>query len=76
MKHIGLCEITGDKFRILPIKLESVRPFIYNQFELKQFSDKINNQDDIETILCNKIDECLNEVKLEEKIKFIMIYYQ
>ena len=42
IKHIGLYEITVDKFRILPIKLESVRPFIYNQFELKQFSDKIN----------------------------------
>ena len=40
IKHIGLCEITGDKFRILPIKLESVRPFIYNQFKLKQYSDK------------------------------------
>ena len=69
IKHIGLCEITGDKFRILPIKLESVRPFIYNQFELKQFSDKINNQDDIETILCNKIDECLNEVEIGRKNK-------
>ncbi len=51
IKHIGLCEITGDKFRILLIKLESVRPFIYNQFKLKQYSDKINNQYDIENIL-------------------------
>ena len=72
MKHIGLCEITGDKFRILPIKLESVRPFIYNQFELKQFSNVINSQDDIEKILCDKIDEALEEVdsgrKKEPKI--------
>ena len=67
MKHIGLCEITGDKFRILPIKLESVRPFIYNQFELKQFSNVINSQDDIEKILCDKIDEALNEVDLGRK---------
>ena len=67
MKHIGLCEITGDKFRILPIKLESVRPFIYNQFELKQFSNIIKNQEDIEKILCDKIDEALKEVDLGRK---------
>ena len=67
MKHIGLCEITGDKFRIIPIKLESVRPFIYNQFELKQFSNIIKNQEDIEKILCDKIDEALKEVDLGRK---------
>ena len=62
-KHIGLCEINQDKFRIIPIKLETQRPFIYEQFELKQFADKINSQEDIEHLIENKVQECLEKVK-------------
>ena len=65
-----------EKLQEINLEFYLLNQKVSDQFELKQFSDKINNQDDIETILCNKIDECLNEVKLEEKIKFIMIYYQ
>ena len=62
-KHIGLCEINQDKFRIIPIKLETQRPFIYDQFELKQYSDKIKTQEDIEHLIENKVEECLDKVK-------------
>jgi double-strand break repair protein MRE11 len=30
-KCIGLLEVNLDRFRIVPIKLESVRPFVYQQ---------------------------------------------
>lgn len=62
-KCIGLCEINKDRFRIIPIKLETVRPFIYNQFELRQFADRITNTDDIERIIDEKINEALTEVE-------------
>ena len=61
-KHIGLCEINQDKFRIIPIKLETQRPFIYDQFELKQFADKIKGQEDIEHLIENKVQECLDKI--------------
>ena len=61
-KHIGLLEINKDKFRIIPIKLETQRPFIYEQFELKQFADKIKSQEDIEKIVEQKVVECLDKI--------------
>jgi double-strand break repair protein MRE11 len=30
-KHIGLLEVKDDQFRISPVKLQTVRPFIYHQ---------------------------------------------
>ena len=61
-KHIGLLEINKDKFRIIPIKLETQRPFIYDQFELKQFADKIKSQEDIEKIIEQKVVDCLEKI--------------
>jgi hypothetical protein len=55
-------EINKDKFRIIPIKLETQRPFIYDQFELKQFADKIKSQEDIEKIVEQKVVECLDKI--------------
>ena len=66
-KHVGLCEINQDKFRIIPIKLETQRPFIYEQFELKQYADKIKNQEDIEHLIENKVQECLQKVEEGKK---------
>ena len=66
-KHIGLCEINQDKFRIIPIKLETQRPFIYDQFELKQFADKIKEQEDIEHLIENKVQECLDKIEKGRK---------
>ena len=65
-KHIGLCEINQDKFRIIPIKLESQRPFIYDQFELKQFADDIdanNSSPDIEKIIEKKVADALDQAE-------------
>ena len=61
-KHIGLLEINKDKFRIIPIKLETQRPFIYEQFELRQYADKIKSQEDIEKIIEQKVQESLEKI--------------
>ena len=66
-KHIGLCEINQDKFRIIPIKLETQRPFIYDQFELKQYADKIKSQEDIEHLIEKKVQECLEKIEQGRK---------
>ena len=68
-KHIGLCEINRDKFRINPIKLETVRPFFYEQFELKSFADQIKTTEDIENILEKKIEDLLNNNTENDNIK-------
>lgn len=61
MKHVGMLEVFETSFRIVPVKLETVRPFIYDSFELK---DKhINNSDDIERVIIEKIENCLVEAK-------------
>jgi double-strand break repair protein MRE11 len=65
-KHIGVLEVCQDKFRIVPVKLESVRPFMYQQIELKNLSYRIEKQDDIEKIIEEKIEEMLSEVEVEE----------
>ena len=58
-----------EKLQEINLEFYLLNQKVSDQFELKQFSDKINNQDDIETILWNKIDECLNEVEIGRKNK-------
>jgi double-strand break repair protein MRE11 len=62
-KHIGLLEVFGDKFRVLPIRLQTVRPFIYQTFELKNHAGRINTNEDIEKIIEERIEEMLREAK-------------
>ncbi|MCQ2820507.1 MAG: metallophosphoesterase [archaeon] len=63
MKHMGLCEIKGDSFRIIPVKLNTVRPFIYDQFELKDYAEQLNGTEDIEKLIERKIEEALEKVE-------------
>ena len=58
-----------EKLQEINLEFYLLNQKVSDQFELKQFSDKINNQDDIETILCNKIDEWINEVEIGRKNK-------
>lgn len=62
-KHIGLLEVYLEKFRIVPIKLNTVRPFLYQTIELKTFGHRINDASDIEKLIEEKIVEMLNESK-------------
>ncbi len=69
-KHIGLLEINLDKFRIVPIKLDTVRPFVFSQMELKHYADKIKKQEDVEKIIEEKLEEmlvdALNQVSISK----------
>jgi hypothetical protein len=49
------------------LKLESVRPFIYQQFELRNFAHRINKQEDAEKIIEEKIDEMLAEAEQSQE---------
>ncbi len=53
----------------MPIKLESVRPFIYQQLELKSYAYRLHTQEDVEKFIEEKIEEMLLEVEQEEKNK-------
>jgi double-strand break repair protein MRE11 len=66
-KHIGLLEVEKDRFRVVPVKLNTVRPFIYQQFELKSYSTRINSQEDIEKIIEEKIETLLEEAKIQHE---------
>jgi double-strand break repair protein MRE11 len=62
-KHIGLLEVFQDKFRVIPIKLQTVRPFVYQQFELKNYAGSINTNEDIEKVIEERIEDMLKEAK-------------
>ncbi len=68
-KHIGVLEVSLDRFRIVPVKLDSVRPFIYQQFELRSVSHMITKQDDVEKIIEEKIEEMLEEAEKSQEEK-------
>lgn len=40
-KHIGLLVIHGDKFKLEPIKLKTVRPFIFDSINLSDYYDEL-----------------------------------
>ena len=60
-KHVGIVEIYENSFRLKPILLETCRPFIYDQFELKE--KQIVNSDDIEALIVERLEMALREAK-------------
>jgi double-strand break repair protein MRE11 len=66
-KCIGLLEVNLDRFRIVPLKLDTVRPFVYQQLELKSFAYRLNTQDDVEKFVEEKIEEMLIEASSCDK---------
>lgn len=56
-KHVGIVEIYKNSFRIIPIRLETSRPFIYDNFELSKIS--------MFSELFNK--NCISDIKLNNK---------
>lgn len=66
-KHVGIVEIYKNSFRLIPVVLETVRPFIYDQFELKE--KNIKNSDDIERIIIERLEKSIKEAsKLVKEI--------
>ncbi len=64
-KCIGVLEVNLDRFRIVPIRLETVRPFGYQQLELKSFAFKLNTQEDVEKLIEEKIEEVMAEAEIQ-----------
>jgi len=62
-KCMGMLELYLDRFRVLPIRLETVRPFVFQQIELKNFGYRLQLQDDVEKFIEEKIEEMLTEAK-------------
>ena len=58
-KHIGLLEIEGENFRVLPIKLKTVRPFIFDTINLSTITEDIKGDHNpsvkIQTMIGEKI---------------------
>ena len=61
-KHVGMIEVYKTSFRLIPVVLETSRPFIYEIFELKE--KNIKNSDDIENFIIEKIENALKEAAL------------
>lgn len=74
-KHIGLLQICGDKFDLTPIKLETVRPFVFDTVFVDEvladlnLTNELNKKKVIEKILGfmkNKIEEMLKEAEKQK----------
>lgn len=70
-KHIGLLLIHGDKFRIEPIKLKSVRPFIFDSVHLSEVEEELrfnegNTIEKVQDYVADKVKDMLLMAKDKE----------
>lgn len=70
-KHVGLLLIHGDKFRMEPIKLKSVRPFIFDSVHLSEVEEERgfnegNTVEKVQEYVAEKIDEMMLQAKGKE----------
>lgn len=69
-KHIGLLLIHGDKFRIEPIKLKSVRPFVFDTVLLADIEDDLGlNEGDTSQKVQDFVTDKIKEMMLLAKDK-------
>lgn len=70
-KHIGLLLIHGDQFRIEPIKLKSVRPFIFDTVHLAEVEDELqfnegNTIEKVQDFVADKVKDMMLLAKDKE----------
>lgn len=70
-KHIGLLLIHGDKFRMEPIKLKSVRPFIFDSIHLGEMEEELglnegNTVEKVQDYVADKVKEMMLLAKDKE----------
>lgn len=47
-KHIGVLHVCGNEFKIEPIKLQTVRPFVFKSIDLMNYEDELDiNEGDV-----------------------------
>ncbi|KAH3759286.1 DNA repair exonuclease [Pelomyxa schiedti] len=56
-KHVGLLHINGDKFRLEPIPLVNVRPFIYDTIKLSEQEDLPKEPEAVTRCLTAKVNQ-------------------
>jgi double-strand break repair protein MRE11 len=72
-KHIGLLEIVGNEFRVTPIPLTTVRPFVLDEVVLSDHLDPSridgNDSDPIMEFLSQKVNELIEKISKENDDK-------
>lgn len=61
-KHCGLLLIKEDQFRMEPIKLKTIRPFIFDSINLVDYQDqlkRIDVQEQVKKIVAKKVEEMI-----------------
>eukprot|EP00916_Digyalum_oweni_P027044 GHVL01044386.1.p1 GENE.GHVL01044386.1~~GHVL01044386.1.p1 ORF type:complete len:483 (+),score=76.38 GHVL01044386.1:680-2128(+) len=64
-KHIALLEVKEDNFRVKPILLGSVRPFMHGEISLSSTGVTPGNEDMIYQVLAEKVNDLIDQSKLE-----------
>lgn len=67
-KHCGLLLIQGNQFRMEPIKLQTIRPFIFDSIDLANYQDRLHIkrmdvQEQVKKIITEKVEEMLEKAK-------------
>lgn len=66
-RHIAILEIKNHEFRIIPIPLKTVRPFILDEVVLSSVPDLVDTQDSITEYLAEKVEEMIAEAEIDLK---------
>ncbi|KAL2009389.1 hypothetical protein VTN00DRAFT_7583 [Thermoascus crustaceus] len=70
-KHVAILSITGREFRVEPIRLKTVRPFVMREIILSQekgaqkLARKENNRTEVTRFLMSIVEELIEEAKAE-----------
>lgn len=67
-KHVGILLVEGKEFRMQPVKLRTVRPFIFRTINVDDFAEEMQlNVGDVRTktekLYCQNIEEMIEESK-------------
>jgi len=64
-KHVGILEIRGDQYKFSPMKLETVRPFIFKDIVLQRYEEKydFNDESSLTDFLKQQVELVLAELK-------------
>lgn len=67
-KKVGILEIKGKKFKLTPVVLRTVRPFIFRSIDIKDYNDELKEmrgeaRDRVEKLLNGIVKEMMEEAK-------------
>lgn len=59
-KHVGLLKINGTKFQLLPIPLQTVRPFFYEELRLDAPNSSLYSKQNPSVQAMNTVEKAIN----------------